>query len=105
MGRAAAGRMGPLRLPSGGGGVTRAAEMITLTLRVEGEERITVNRAAYEAAKRTGEVDHFLDPYLSDLDGVNVVIEPDGTEYDPASERHGPTRRLRIVQPDEDGAA
>lgn len=80
---------------------------ITLTLRVEGETTIEVDRAEYEAAKRDGEVDHFLDPYLSDLDSASTVIEPDGTEYDPHHDRHGATTRpaLRLVGPTGDGAA
>lgn len=63
---------------------------ITLTLRVEGETTIEVDRAEYEQAKRDGQVDHYLDHDLSDLDGTNWVIEPDGRSYNPSSQPHGP---------------
>jgi hypothetical protein len=66
------------------------SDTITLTLRVEGETTVEVDRAEYEAAKQAGEVDHFLDHDLSDLDGRNTVIEPDGRSYNPHSEPHGP---------------
>lgn len=69
-------------------------EEITLTIRIEGEMAITVNRAEYEAAKAAGEVDHFLDTDLSDFDGRNVVTEPDGRSYNPHEQPHGPTGDL-----------
>lgn len=70
-------------------------EKITLTLRVSGETTVQVDRDEYEEAKRSGEVDHFLDPYLSNLDGENTVIEPDGRVYDPFDEPHGPAEAAK----------
>lgn len=65
--------------------MTTTDDTITLTLRVEGEIRVDVNRAEYEQAKQDGDAD------LSDLDGENTVIEPDGRSYNPHDEPHGPT--------------
>lgn len=65
-------------------------DTITLTLRVEGETTIEVDRAEYEQAKADGEVDQMLDVYLSDLSGRKTVVEPDGREYNPRDEPHGP---------------
>lgn len=65
-------------------------QTITLTLRRHAETTVEVDRAEYEQAKRDGEVDHFLDVYMSDLDGTSYVVEPDGTEYSPFDEPHGP---------------
>lgn len=56
---------------------------ILLTIVVSGEETIVVDREDYEAAKAAGELDHFLDAYISDVDTEATVIEPDGTELDP----------------------
>jgi hypothetical protein len=71
--------------------MTDTSETITLILRRSAETTVEVDRAEYEQAKRDGEVDHFLDVYLSDLDGTSYVIEPDGREYAPFDEPHGPT--------------
>lgn len=65
-------------------------DKITLTLRVEGETTIEVDRAEYEQAKQAGKVDHYLDHDLSDLDGETTVIEPDGRTYHPGSQPYGP---------------
>lgn len=70
-------------------------EEITLIIRIEGEMAITVNRAEYEAAKAAGQVDHFLDHDLSDFDGHNIVVEPDGRSYNPHEQPHGPRLPIR----------
>lgn len=59
------------------------SERITLKLVSHGETTIEVDRAEYEAAKADGELDHFIDPYASDMDEATVIIEPDGTLIDP----------------------
>lgn len=66
------------------------SETITLTIRSYGEQKIEVDRAEYEAAKAAGQVDHFLDLDLSDLETADTVIEPDGRSYDPHEQPHGP---------------
>lgn len=66
------------------------SDMITLTLRVGGETTIEVDRAEYGQAKTDGEADQFLDVYLSDVDTRSTVIEPDGREYEPFTNPHGP---------------
>jgi hypothetical protein len=66
-------------------------DTIDLVIRVHGERRITVDRAEYEAAKASGDVDDFLDVYLSNLDAANTVIEPDGRSYNPHDQPNGPT--------------
>jgi hypothetical protein len=62
---------------------------IGLRLILTGATSIEVDRAEYEQAKADGEVDQFLDHELSDLDGTNIVIEPDGRSYDPISDAYG----------------
>jgi hypothetical protein len=56
---------------------------ITLRLIEHGERTITVDRAEYEAAKAANELDHYLDVWASDVDTDTVVVEPDGTEFNP----------------------
>lgn len=66
------------------------SDTITLTIRVEGEATIEVDRARYEQAKRDGRVDHFLDIYLSSLGSDHTVVEPGGAGYNPDLQPHGP---------------
>jgi hypothetical protein len=58
-------------------------DTITLKAVEHGESWIVVDRAEYEAAKRTQTVDLLLDAHLSDIDSSTVVYEPDGTKVDP----------------------
>ena len=57
----------------------------TLTLRLvqHGETTVTVDRAEYVEAKAAGELDHFLDPYASDMETVTTVAEPGGVAFNP----------------------
>jgi len=59
------------------------SDTITLTIEQTGRTDIVVDRAEYEAAKASGELDQFLDVYVSDMECDTTVVEPDGTEIDP----------------------
>jgi hypothetical protein len=70
--------------------MTDPDETIDLTVRIVGEWTITVDRAGYEAAKDAGAVDDFLDAELSNLNGENIIVEPDGRSYNPFQQPAGP---------------
>lgn len=59
------------------------SEKIKLWLSVEGTEEIEVDRAEYEAAKAAGELDQWIDVYISDVETDGRIIEPDGTVVNP----------------------
>lgn len=58
-------------------------DTVTLTIKRIGQTTVTVDRSRYEAAKAAGQLDQFLEPYVSDIDHDTTVMEPDGTPFDP----------------------
>jgi hypothetical protein len=54
-------------------------EQITLRLVVDGATDITVDRAAYEAAKQAGTTDELLAAAIFDVETEATVVEPGGT--------------------------
>lgn len=58
-------------------------DKITLQAFEYGRTTITVDRVEYEAARAAGEVDQLLDARLSDIDTDTLLVEEDGTAYDP----------------------
>lgn len=58
-------------------------DTIQLTFRRSAYRTVKVTRDDYLKAKEDGSLPWFLDPYLSDMDDDIIVVEPDGTMYNP----------------------
>lgn len=58
-------------------------DTVTLKLIRHGETTIEVDRATYEQAKARGQVAYLLDDEFYRMSTSALVVETDGTEYEP----------------------
>lgn len=63
---------------------------VTLAVISSGYRTIDVDSAEYQEAKAAGDLDEYLDAYLSDLDVDDLVFEPSGGSYAPSESPYGP---------------